>query len=178
MSLARILGFGPEETPDAAAGARAGTIRAIVDALEKMDPARAKHLAAFAFILSRVANADRHISAPERAQMEHSVRTWGHLPEDQTVLVVEIAINQNILFGGTDNFIVTRQFREHATPEQKEDLLHCLFAVSAAEDAISGVEEAVVAQIAQELGLSHRDMVGIRAAWRDKRKVLKDLPKS
>jgi hypothetical protein len=40
------------------------------------------------------------------------------------------------------------------------------------------VEEAAVAQIATELGLSHRDMVGIRAAWRDQRKVLKDLPRS
>jgi len=176
MSLAKILGFGGEAPPDAASGARAGTIRAIVGALEKMDPERARHLAAFAFILSRAANADRRISAAERAQIEHSVMTWGHLPEDQAVLVAEIAINQNVLFGGTDNFIVTRQFREHATRRQKEELLHCLFAVSASEDEISGQEEAVVAQIATELGLSHRDMVGIRAAWRDRRKVLKDLP--
>jgi len=177
MSLAKILGFGGTDTPDADAGARAGTIRAIVGALEKMDPERAKHLAAFAFILSRVANADRNISDAERSQMQHSVRTWGNLPEDQAVLVVEIAINQNVLFGGTDNFIVTRLFRDNATPEQKEELLHCLFAVSAAEDEISGAEEVVVAQIAQELGISHRDMVGIRAAWRDRRKVFKDLPR-
>ncbi len=176
MALLKFLGFGRDEPSDASEEARAGTIRRIVGALEKMDPERARHLAAFAFILSRVANADREISDAERRQMEHSVRRWGHLPEDQAVLVVQIAIHQNVLFGGTDNFIVTREFRDHATQAQKEDLLHCLFAVSAADDAISTVEEGVVAQVARELGLSHRDMVGIRAAWRDQRAVFRDPP--
>ena len=176
MSLLRFLGFGRDEPADASPSARAEVIRRIVGSLEEMDPARAKHLAGFAFVLSRVANADMKVSDAERRQMEHSVRTWGHLPEDQAVLVVQIAIHHNILFGGTENFIVTREFRDNATQEQKEELLHCLFAVSAADTAISSVEEATIAQIARELGLSHRDMVGIRAAWRDKRAVLKDLP--
>lgn len=175
MALLKFLGFGRDDPADSSEEARAGTLRRIVGALAQMEPERAKRLAAFAFILSRVANADQSISEAERRQMEHSVRTWGNLPEDQAVLVVQIAIHQNVLFGGTDNFIVTREFREQATPAQKAELLHCLFAVSAADDSISAVEESVVAQVARELGVSHEEMVGIRAAWREKREVLKNL---
>ena len=45
------------------------------------------------------------------------------------------------LAGGTENFLVTREFKEIATREQCRELLDCLFAVSAADDSISGVEE-------------------------------------
>ena len=38
------------------------TVRKIVTALESMDPDRARFVAAFAFILCRVARADLHIS--------------------------------------------------------------------------------------------------------------------
>ena len=58
-----------------------------------------------------------------------------------------------------------------ANREQKEELLHCLFAISAADESISALEEATVAQIAKELGLSHRDQVEIRSHYRDKRAV-------
>ncbi|MFQ5701172.1 MAG: TerB family tellurite resistance protein [Acidobacteriota bacterium] len=178
MSLLDFLGLGPPQAEQEGAPTEADTIRKIVRALQEMEPERAKHLAAFAFILSRVANADMQISDDEQRQMEHSVMAWGGLPEEQAVLVVQIAINQNVLFGGTDNFIVTREFRDNSTRQQKEELLHCLFAVSAADDSISSVEENTIAQIARELGLDHRDLVAIRAAYRDKRAVLKNLPRS
>ena len=177
MSILKFLGFGEAEPrdPDLQSHSReVDTIRRIVGTLESLEPARAKHIAAFAFILSRVANADSHISEKETREMEQVVMKWGHLPEEQAVLVVQIAKHQNMLFGGTENFIVTRMFRDAATREQKEDLLHCLFAVSAADDSISALEESTVAQIARELGLSHRDQIEIRSHYRDKRAVFKN----
>ena len=176
MSLLKFLGFGGSDPEDASAEARVDTIREIIRHLEEMEPEKARHLAAFAFILSRVAHADQHVSEQERRQMEHSVMIWGHLPEEQAVLVAQIAINQNLLFGGTDNFVITREFKKNATKDQKVELLHCLFAVSAADDSISSVEESTIAQIARELGFDHREHVGIRNTYRDKRAVLKDLP--
>ena len=179
MSLLKFLGFGSgvagAPAPDPGAEA-IETLRKIVGALERMDPAQARHVAAFAFILSRVANADLKISEEETRAIERAVMAWGHLPEEQAILVVQIAKHQNVLFGGTDNFIVTREFNQSATRAQKEELLHCLFAVSAADESISAAEEATISQIAKELGFSHQEHVTIRGAYRDKRAVLKDLP--
>ena len=107
--------------------------------------------------------------------MEEIVHGLGHLPEEQSVLVVQIAKSQNRLFGGTENFLVTREFLEISTPEQRQELLDCLFAVSAADASISGSEESQIRQIASELGFSHRDFVQARSAYAEHREVLKPL---
>ena len=170
--LDKILGRVDDQTSgDASTGA--GAVRRIVDELEALKPERARFIAAFAYILSRVANADREISDDETAAMERIVCELGHLPEEQAILVVQIAKSQNRLFGGTENFIVTREFKELASREQKEELLDCLFAVSAADDSISSVEEAQIRQIASELGFNHREYVEVRLGYSDKRDVLR-----
>ena len=97
----------------------------------------------------------------------------GHLPAAQAILVVQIAKSQHRLFGGTENFLVTREFREIASDAQREELLDCLFAVSAADDAISGDEEAQIWQIASELGFAHADYIKARLAYSDKRTVFR-----
>jgi uncharacterized tellurite resistance protein B-like protein len=107
--------------------------------------------------------------------MEEIVHSLGHLPEDQSILVVQIAKSQNRLFGSTENFLVTREFMEISTAAQRQELLDCLFAVSAADESISGVEEAQIRQIASELGFSHRDYVTARSAYNEHREVLKPL---
>ena len=43
----------------------------------------------------------------------------GHLPEAQAVLVVEMAQSQVRLFGGTENYVVTRQFKTLSSPQQR-----------------------------------------------------------
>jgi len=149
------------------------TVRRIVGELDQLDPARARYLAAFAYVLSRVASADLHISDVETARMVELLVQLGQLPEAQAVLVVEIAKSQNRLFGGTENFLVTREFREIASEAERQVLLECLFAVSAADDAISGEEETQIWQIARELGFSHADYIRVRMAYSDKRTVLR-----
>jgi uncharacterized tellurite resistance protein B-like protein len=52
-------------------------------------------------------------------------------------------------------------------------MLHCLFAVAAADDSISGDEEEQVRRIAKELGFSDREFVDVRSAYNDKREVVK-----
>jgi uncharacterized tellurite resistance protein B-like protein len=150
------------------------TVARIVRELDKLEPDRARYLAAFAYVLSRVAGADLHFSEGETAHMVATLRRVGHLPEAQATLVVEIAKSQHRLFGGTENFLVTREFRDIATDAQRYELLHCLFAVSAADDAISGEEEAQIWQIASELGFAHPEYVKARLHYSDKRTVLRD----
>jgi uncharacterized tellurite resistance protein B-like protein len=105
--------------------------------------------------------------------MEEIVRKLGHLPEHQALLVVQIAKSQNRLFGGTEGYLVTREFKEISTPEQRGELLDCLFAVSAADDSISAQEENLVRQIASELGFTHQQYVVARSAYSNKREVLR-----
>ena len=120
-----------------------------------------------------VAAADLDISDVETEKMVETVQRLGHIPEEQAVLVVAIAKNQNLLFGSTEDYLVTREFREIATDEQRRELLDCLFAVSAADDTITGDEETQIRQIANELGFSHKEFVQARLAYSDKRSILK-----
>ncbi|HVR97212.1 MAG TPA: TerB family tellurite resistance protein [Thermoanaerobaculia bacterium] len=151
------------------------TVRKIVRELDALQPERARYLAAFAYLLSRAANADLEISDEETRKMERLLQDTGHLPEEQAVLAVQIAKSQSRLFGGTENFLVAREFKEIATREQCEELLHCLFAVSAADDSISSAEEAQIRQVASELGFSLAEYTAIRAGYNDKRDVLKQM---
>ena len=57
--------------------------------------------------------------------------------------------------------------------EQRQELLDCLFAVSAADDRVSGDEEQQIWQIATELGFSRGEYVAARMAYSDKRTVLR-----
>ena len=149
------------------------TVRRIVNELDKLDPDRARFLAAFAYVLSRVARADLHVSEAETSKMVGLVQRVGHVPEAQALVVVEIAKTQNRLMGGTENYLVTREFREIASDAQRLDLLECLFAVSAADDAITLEEESQIRQIASELGLSHEQYVQVRSHYSDQRTVLR-----
>jgi uncharacterized tellurite resistance protein B-like protein len=149
------------------------TVRRIVAELDELDPARARYLAAFAYVLSRVAIADSTITEVETDRILEIVRRTGHLSEEQAVLVVEIAKRYVRLFGGTENFLVTREFRDVASEEQRRDMLDCLFAVSAADDDVTGSEEQQIWQIASELGFPHDEYVNARMAYSDKRSVLR-----
>jgi uncharacterized tellurite resistance protein B-like protein len=152
------------------------TVRRIVAELDKLDPARARYLAAFAYVLSRVAGADLQITEVETAKMVELVHRLGQLTEAQAVLVVEIAKSQQRLFGGTENFLVTREFREIASDAERRDLLRCLFAVAAADSTISTEEEAQLWQIAGELGFARPEFVEVRQAFAAFRSVLQKDP--
>ena len=171
MSILELLGIKRSE-PAPSVG-DTDTVRRIVRKLDALPPEQARHIASFAYILSRVANADLEISEVETRKMEEIVERFAHLPEDQAILVVQIAKTQNRLLGSTEDYLVTREFKKIATLAQRRELLDCLFAVSAADDSISSAEETLIRQIASELGFSHGDYVAARLAYSDKREVLK-----
>jgi uncharacterized tellurite resistance protein B-like protein len=173
--LRKLFGGGAGESEGSQAAGDTDTVRKIAARLEALPPERARYVAAFAYVLSRVAQADFEISEEESREMERIVRERGHLPEDQALLVVEIAKAQSRLFGGTENFLVTREFAGLAGEQERLDLLDCLFAVAAAEGGISSAEEAQVRQIASELGFTHAQFVEARGAWSSQRNVLKGL---
>jgi len=107
--------------------------------------------------------------------MREIVQKLGHLPEAQALLVVEIAKSQARLLGGTENYLVTREFQDVATAAQRLELLDCLFAVAAADGAISTIEESQTGQIAKELGFTHPEYVAALANHSEHRTVLRLL---
>jgi uncharacterized tellurite resistance protein B-like protein len=149
------------------------TVRRIMSELDRLEPALARYLAAFAYVLGRVANADSEVSRAETDRMLAFVESAGGLPADQALLVVEIAKRQNQLFGGTENFLVTRELREVATHDQRRQMLDCLFAVAAADDVVSGVEEDEIRRISIELGFEHNEYIEARMKYKSQRSVLK-----
>jgi uncharacterized tellurite resistance protein B-like protein len=173
MSIFKFLGLAADDRPQSTSVAETETVRKIVDELDHLDPERARFIAAFAYILSRVARADMSISKEETAAMERIVSEHGELPAAQAVIVVQMAKSQNLLFGGTENFQVTKEFKRIASREEKMALLDCLFAVSAADRSITTAESNVIRQIADELRLEHGDYIEVRRRFRDDLAVLK-----
>lgn len=168
-SILELLGF----RVDAGGGAPPDAVREIVARLERLPPERARYVAAFALVLSRVANADLDIAESERARIEQILIERGNLAPEEAATVTEIAIAHSHAAGGTEHFLATRTFGEIATPEQRQDLLECLFSVSAADGSISAVEENQVRQIASELGFTHRELATVRSRWNELRAILR-----
>jgi uncharacterized tellurite resistance protein B-like protein len=152
------------------------TVRKIVRQLDSLDPERARLIAAFAYILSRVARADMNISDAETQEMERLLTRLSGLPDEQAVLVVQIAKTQATLFGGTENFLVTQEFKEMANLDQRLALLDCLFAVAAADNVISSVEEREIRLINDELQLTHDQFIAARFKFRQYLAVLQVPP--
>lgn len=152
------------------------TVRRIADELDRLEPDQARYLASFAFVLSRVANADHEVSAEEVTTMEALVVDKGGVSADQASLVVQMARTQQKLFGGTDDFLVTRELGRVATHEQKLGVIDCLYAVAAADERIFNSEADVISRIGKELRVDQADLSRLRSQYRGFLEARKGLP--
>jgi uncharacterized tellurite resistance protein B-like protein len=164
MSLLRFLGLGRAREDEQ----ESATIRRIAGELEHLPAEQAKYLATFAYVLARIAYADLSIDDAETAEMERIVHRIAGLSGAESALVVQIAESQARNLGGTQDYLVTRQFRLIATREQRADLLGCLYAVAAADGTISGEESAEIVKIGEELGFTRAEANSLRSQYRDK----------
>ena len=151
-------------------------LRGLLDALDRLEPAQARYLARFAYLLGRVAHADQRVSPEETLAMETLIEQEGGIPSTQAMLVVGLAKSSSVLFAGTEDFIVARDFAATATHEQKLSLLRCLFAVSAVEGNISIEEEREIQRVARELRIEQSDVIALRLQYRKHLPGLADRP--
>ncbi|HVL68227.1 MAG TPA: TerB family tellurite resistance protein [Vicinamibacterales bacterium] len=156
MSILKWLGLAA--SPDPAADNR---LHDIERALEQHGPERARFLACFAYILTRAARADHHVSDHEAEQMERVVREWAHVGDEQAALIVRIAREAGHS-RGTDDYLITREFERLATRDEKLALLDCLFEIAAADASIGTVEDNEIRRAASELKLEHADYIAVR----------------
>lgn len=174
MAMLRFLGLGKPAASssvpisDARAESETQTVRRIVAELQQLDPDRRRYLAGFAYVVSRAAHADLNVTADETRLMEQIVAEIGGLPEAQAVLVVEIAKNQGEMYGGTEDYLVTREFAAHSTSEQRRAAVEACFAVVGVDHEITAEEYAELTQIANELDLAPDELNEIRRSYADK----------
>jgi uncharacterized tellurite resistance protein B-like protein len=169
------LPVGDDAAPLPDSAAETATARRIVARLEALPPAEARFLACFAYVMSRAAHADSDISAEETGQMEQFAVQFGGLDGAQAVLVIEMAKLQARSHGGTEDFVVTREFRSISTLAQRLALLRCCFAIGATDGTISATEAGTINQIARELDLEAPDVNAVRAEFHDQLSAVQAL---
>jgi len=164
----------PASTPSDTAGETA-TVRRIVARLEEMPPERARLIASAAYTLARAAHADLEISEEETAAIERELQRDGALDEPTAVLVTQMAKLQARTVGGTEDYVVTREFKAIATLEQRLDVMRACFAIGAASGTISAEETAVLNQIAGELDIDAAALNAIRGEYHDRLSSVQQL---
>lgn len=135
--------------------------------LDAVDPARARYIAAFAYLLARVAGVDSHVTPDEMDLMQRLVQREADLSDEEAKAVADLALDDALRYSGTHNLDVTREFVALSTFEQRLALLRCLFAISAADDEMAHDEDNEIRRISRELRIEHADFIRARAEARN-----------
>ena len=83
------------------------------------------------------------------------------------MLVTEMAKLQAKTVGGTEDYVVTREFKALSNESQRLVVMRACFAVMAANGTISAEETAVINQIAEELDIDDAALNAIRADYHE-----------
>jgi uncharacterized tellurite resistance protein B-like protein len=153
--------------PTATSAGDTATVRRIVAKLEAMPPERARLIASAAYTLARAANADLDITDEETAAIERELQAHESIDEPTAVLVTEMAKLQAKTVGGTEDYVVTREFKALADESQRIVVLRACFAVMAANGTISAEETATINKIAEELDIDDATLNTIRADYHE-----------
>ena len=168
MSLWRWLGLDRSASSqefDSLAEAESG--------LTGFDAATRRYIACFAYILTRSARADHQVTDVEQVEMGRILSTHTALSAAQAAAVVRHAGIQARRSGGTDDFVVTREFDRVASHAQKVALIDALFAVSSVDASIVTIEDNEIRRIAKELKIEHTEYIAVRARHLQHLQVLK-----
>jgi len=164
--LTRLLGGGGG-IGGGGRGADTEVVRQIAARLDRLESGHARYVGAFAAVLTRVAHADLRVTETETTAIEAALAETVGLGSEEASLAMEIARSLAADFGGTENYLATREFRTISDREQRTRLLHCLYRVAAADGVISAEESAEIRRIAEELGFSPEELTPIRAQYRE-----------
>lgn len=151
------------------------TVRRIVARLEAMPADQARLIASAAYTLARAANADLEISDEETAAIEAELQAQDAIDEPTSILVAEMAKLQARTVGSTEDYVVTREFRNLATEPQRIAVLRACFAITAVNDSISAEENVVLNEIARELDLDPATVNAVRADYHEKLSAVQEV---
>ena len=168
--LTKLLGINQEDT-----GTAPKAIEAISASLAELEPERARFLAAFAYLLARVAASDGQICRAESKQMYESVVGVGRCSEEEAGLVVKLAETQAKEHGGTQDYLVTRLLKDLSSKDERSGVIAAMLQVAACDGAVEFSEEEEVRAVARQLGFSQAEFLEALSQQREFRTVLKGL---
>lgn len=125
-----------------------------------IEPDEAHTLALAGGLLARVARVDQQVTDAEYERIADALaRGWG-IDRERAALVAEVAVAESA--ADLDFYRLTKEFADSASVEQRERFLDALFAVAAADGAISNAESAEISRINANINLSHAQFVQAR----------------
>jgi len=167
MSILELLGLsGPRKTDTPSIDNE--VLDEIAQELSALTRDEALRVAAFAYVLSRVAYSDMKLGQEEHSRMRKLLQSQAALSPSVADTVTKMATQKAKLFGSTYNYLVTREFNKIASPEEKKELLRAVFAVAAADGVITSAESRELRQVASELRLDRSDYTDLRVTFREK----------
>ena len=157
-----------------ASSASVQSLQAIAKEMADLPQEQSQHLAAYAFLLHRVAYADQNVSASESDGIQKILQNLGGLTAEHAKIVATVAKEQHNVFSGIDDYRVSKEFSQMASVQQRYELMRSLFAVAASDGSISNEESDVVRMISNELNLSHKEFIALRSEYKEHLAALKD----
>ena len=172
MSFLRRF-FNPDGAPapypsHAGSVAEVEMVRGIIARINDLPLERARFVACAAYVIARAASADDSVSDAASKYMEQILVDQTGLDASEAALVVETAKLQALSTGGTDDYLVTREFRDVSTIEQRLDILRACFAVAAIDGTIDAAESFTIDEIALELDLEPPALARLRGQFADR----------
>ena len=173
MSLLRFLGLG---------GASKGresepvSLAEIGAQLESLPAEEARFVAAFSYLLARIAGADLRTDDVERDSMAARLETFAEIDHELAGILAKTAISAAEAHEASDDHLVARAFRDMTERPERIRLLRCLYAVAAADENISAVEDNEIYEVARSIGVDNSDVVALRMEFKKYLGALKTLP--
>lgn len=120
----------------------------------------ARTLALAGGILATVARVDANVAEAERERIVAALEQGWGISRERAVLVAEAAIEESK--ANLDPYTLTYAFAQSASVEQRVRFLDALFAVAAADGAISSEESAEISRITSAIRLEQRHFVAAK----------------
>lgn len=174
LSLLRFLGLSGST---AGRDVEPASLVAISARLEALPDEESRFIAAFAYLLARIAGADLRTDQAEREAITARLEALAKIAHDQATLLAETAIQAAKSHSASDDHLVARAFRDMTEDPERIRLLRCLYAVAAADQHISTREDNEIFEIANAIGVRRLDIIALRSEFREQLGTLKTLPR-
>jgi uncharacterized tellurite resistance protein B-like protein len=173
LSLLRFLGLGSASQGRESEPVSLAEIGTKLDALP---PEEARFVAAFSYLLARVAAADLRTDNVERDSIAERLESFADIDHGLSGILADTAIQAVTANEASDDHLVARAFRDMTGRSERIRLIRCLYAVAAADKNISNAEDNEIYEVARAIGVGHSDVVGLRLEFKEYLGTLKALP--
>ena len=129
-------------------------------------PDELAYAALFGGLLAHVASVHRPLGEKELTTLGSHLKGLANFDREAIELILSVI--QDSAASGLDRFRLTRRFFEKSHPEQRRQLLDCLFDIAGSDTDLHNSEVEEVRAIAYALKLSHREFINAKMRYLEK----------